>query len=192
MRGGSVALREARLLALCALWAVAGAASAQDLEPLRETRDTRYFDFWEGTWYQVADGRVDTTRTVFRVRRSVHPAAFIEDWRLAIDTVVMRATALRAWDKTSGRWMYTWVSDNGLYQVWEGRKLGEHWFFFREFAIDGDRYLSRQAWMPNGSNRLVRISERSDDGGRTWTLRFREEYERPGGPPSPPQEVSRP
>lgn len=143
-----------------------------------EGPDTHYFDFWEGEWQQVVDGRRDASRSWFRIRRDVHPAAFLEDWRLVIDGTTTRATALRAWDKTAHRWMFSWVSANGLYQVWEGRKVGDHWYIYKEFDIQGDRYLSRQAWIPQGPSRLVRISERSDDGGQTWTLRFREEYER--------------
>ncbi|MGH7538294.1 MAG: hypothetical protein ACREMF_06645 [Gemmatimonadales bacterium] len=165
-------------VALGLLAGLARLGTAQDVQPFSESADTRYFDFWEGTWHQVVGGAIDTTRTIFRVRRDVHPAAFVEEWRMVIGPTRMRATALRAWDKTAGRWMYTWVSDNGLYQVWEGRKVGEHWFIYREFDIQGDRYLSRQAWIPDGADRLIRISERSDDGGKTWTLRFREVYQR--------------
>jgi hypothetical protein len=170
--------RRLGLWLLVTLAGLPGVTTAQDLQPLRKGPDTRYFDFWEGTWCLLVDGRLDTTRNVFRVQRGPHPAAFLEDWRLVIDTVTVRALALRAWDKTAGRWMYTWVSDNGLYQVWEGRKVGDHWYLYRDFDVQGDRYLSRQAWIPTGPDRLVRISERSDDGGATWTLRFREEYAR--------------
>jgi hypothetical protein len=159
--------------------AVAIPVRAQDTRALGDDPAMRYYDFWEGTWHQLVGGRVDTTRTAFYVRRDVHPAAFVERWRLVIDsTTTLHATALRAWDKTTRRWMYTWISDNGLYQVWEGRQVGAHWYIYREFDVQGDRYLSRQAWIPNGPNRLVRTSERSDDGGRTWQTRFREEYER--------------
>jgi catechol 2,3-dioxygenase-like lactoylglutathione lyase family enzyme len=74
--------------------------------------------------------------------------------------------------------MYTWVSDNGLYQVWEGRKADGNWFIYRPFDINGDNYLSRQAWIPEGPNRLMRISEKSYDDGKTWQLRFKEHFER--------------
>lgn len=95
---------------------IPGTSAAQDLQRLSENLDTRYFNFWEGTWYQLIDGRVDTTGTIFRVRRDVHRAAFVEDWRLAIGQTRLRATALRAWDRTAGRWMYAWVSDSGLFR----------------------------------------------------------------------------
>lgn len=91
----------------------------------------------------------DTAGTQFEVVPSVHPAAFEERWRLVLDDgQVLNSTALRAWDKTAERWMYTWVSDNGLYQVWEGRKDQHGWWIYRHFDVAGDRYLSRQGFFP--------------------------------------------
>jgi hypothetical protein len=157
-------------------------AEAQDAEPMERTEDSRYFDFWEGDWHRVIDGRVDTSATRFEVRRGVHPAAFEEVWRLRVDsTTVLRARAFRAWDKTSGRWMFVWVSDNGLFQVWEGRKVGAHWYIYREFGEGSDRFLSRQAWISVGRDRVVRTIERSNDGGASWLLRVREVFVRIDG-----------
>jgi hypothetical protein len=154
-------------------------AFGQDLKPLSENAETRYFDFWPGTWYRVVDGKMDTTSTRFKVSCSVHAAAYEEEWRTVIDsTTTLYATALRAWDKTNVRWMYTWVSDNGLFQVWEGRKVNDDWYIYRPFDINGDKYFSRQAWIPDGPNRLMRISEKSYDNGKTWQLRFKEYFER--------------
>jgi hypothetical protein len=169
-----------RIAVLGFIAAIAGdSVRSQDLQPLDGHPSSHYFDFWEGTWHQLVNGRVDPSRTTFRVRRGIHRAAFVEEWQLVIDSASsMQATALRAWDKTAQRWMYTWVSDNGLFQVWEGRQVGSDWYFYREFDIQGDRYLSRQAWIPAGADRLTRISERSDDAGRSWQIRFREEYQR--------------
>jgi hypothetical protein len=153
--------------------------SAQDVRPLALTEDAKYYDFWVGTWYKEVDGRPDTSSTSFRVVRDVHPAAFHEEWRMVVDpTTRLRASAIRAWDKTAGRWMYVWVSDNGLFQVWEGRKVGDQWYIYRPFDVEGDKYLSRQAWIPEGPDRLMRVSEKSYDDGRSWQLRFREYYRR--------------
>jgi len=154
-------------------------AFGQDSKPLIENAETHYYDFWPGAWYRVVDGKMDTSSTRFIVTRSVHPAAYKEEWRMVIDsTTTVYATALRAWDKTNSRWMYTWVSDNALYQVWEGRKVNNDWYIYRPFDISGDKYLSRQAWIPEGPNRLMRISEKSYDDGKTWQLRFKEYFER--------------
>lgn len=152
-------------------------SAAQDIKPFVPPPDARYYDFWEGTWYKLVNDKVDTSSIRFIVSKGIHSAAWYEQWRMPIDSVTtINATALRAWDKTNNRWMYTWVSDNGLYQVWEGRKIDSNWYIYRNFDINGDKYLSRQAWIPAGKNKLLRTSEKSYDNGATWQLRFREYY----------------
>ena len=74
--------------------------------------------------------------------------------------------------------MFVWVSDNGLFQVWEGKKFGDDWYIVREFEIDGDRFLSRQAWIPDEEDELVRVMERSFDNGHTWETRSRTRFKR--------------
>ncbi|NNM34421.1 MAG: hypothetical protein HKO53_15190 [Gemmatimonadetes bacterium] len=160
------------LCALALLWQTP-AAQAQTDAAMIESEDTHYYDFWPGTWVEVIDGRADTLATTFTVRRSVHPAAYEESWRQVYDGGSYQSTALRAWDQVAGRWMFTWVSDNALFQVWEGQKIGEDWYIVKEFEIDGAVILSRQAWIPEGEHRLTRILERSTDGGHTWTTRYR-------------------
>jgi len=141
--------------------------------------DASWFDFWEGTWYRVVDGRPDSTSTRFIVRRGVHPSSWEEDWRMRLDSVtVVNAHAIRSWDATRGRWGYIWVSSRGHFQEWEGRKVGDDWYIYRRFAFPNDRYLSRQAWLPIGPGRVRRISQKSYDSGQTWELRFDEEYVR--------------
>jgi hypothetical protein len=154
-------------------------AAGQTDAPYAESADTHYFDFWPGTWAHLIDGRPDPKATTFRVSRSVHPAAYEEGWTLVDDKgVARRSRGLRAWDQTRQRWMFAWVSDNGLFQVWDGERVGEHWYIVRAFEVNGERFLSRQAWIPQGPDRLIRIMERSTDGGTTWQLRSRTEFGR--------------
>ncbi|NIR45404.1 MAG: hypothetical protein GWN99_13380 [Gemmatimonadetes bacterium] len=170
-----------RTLALtaCMLLATTDLAAQAEEGSSQSSPDAAYYDFWPGTWYRIVDGVVDTTSTRFHVVRSVHRAAFEETWRLVIDSATtINARALRAWDPGSERWQYVWISAGGLFQIWEGRKVGEDWYIYHEFEIEGERVLSRQAWIPVGPDRLVRISEHSSDGGQTWHVRFREEYAR--------------
>ena len=151
---------------------------AQTMRPLVESADTHYFDFFVGRWLPVVYGRVDTTGTSFTVRRSVNAAAFEEQWAQRLDNQVLRSVALRAWDQVANRWMFSWVSDNGLYQVWHGEKVGNDWYIVREFDFDGQKFLSRQAWISDGTNRLTRVMERSTDGGKTWQTRSRGVFQR--------------
>ncbi|MGH9348101.1 MAG: hypothetical protein ACRD26_12645 [Vicinamibacterales bacterium] len=165
-------LAAAALAGLCAL-AVRTDLRAQDVRPFVESPDTLYYDFWVGRWADVTDGSTGAPVPVFIVTRGIHAGSLEETW-----SGVLKARAFRTWDKTASRWMHVWVSDNGLFQVWEGRKVGRDWYMFKDFDIDGDRYLSRQAILPRGDREAERVSERSDDGGRTWTLRFRQRLRR--------------
>ena len=152
-------------------------ANCQDTKSFTPDGDARYFDFWEGNWYRLINDKVDTSSTWFKVSKSVHGAAWEEKWKMVIDsTTTLKAFAIRAWDKTNNKWMYTWVSENGLYQNWDGIKIGNDWYITREFIIGPDKFLSRQAWIPQGKNKLMRILERSHDNGATWELRYKEYY----------------
>jgi hypothetical protein len=88
----------------------------------------------------------------------------------------MKAKGLRVWDDSTASWQYVWMSEKGHFQIWESKKANGNWYIYRRFNINGDRYLSRQAWIPESDERLMRISEKSYDDGTTWTLRFKEYY----------------
>lgn len=114
----------------------------------------------------------------FEIKKGVNPYSFIEYWYNKYDTTLLLGNAIRSWDKTNNRWMFTWISGNNLYQVWEGKKWDENWYITKYFDINGDKYLSRQGFIPQGPNRMMRISEKSYDEGKTWELRFKEFYQK--------------
>lgn len=163
--------RSARVLRMIAALFAAPAVAAQDLSTIPDSPAQHAFDFWIGRWHLEVDGRADTTASPFVVTR-LPSGAILERWP--------RASAIRAFDKAWNRWMYAWTSDAGHFQVWEGRRVRDKWYIYREFDIAGDRYLSRQALLPDGPDRVMRVSEKSYDGGVTWELRFREYYRRTG------------
>ena len=167
------------LIGVASLLASAPFARAQTDAPPPPSPEMSYYDFWPGTWVRIVNGRVDLKASSFRVTRGIHAAAFEEEWRQVDEKGVVRLSrAIRAWDQVSNRWMLTWVSDNALFQVWEGRKYGDRWYIVREFEVGGRRFLSRQAWWPEDPNRVIRVMERSFDDGKSWELRSRTEYGR--------------
>ena len=145
-------------------------SNGQDQNPLVLTEDATYFDFWEGTWYSLNDDNSLDTATYFSVTRSVHPAVFEEQWQFGGKS---KSVAIRAWDKTNHKWGFVWVSDNGLYQVWDSRKVDGHWYIYKEFTVNGDTYLSRQAFILQPDKTVLRISEKTYDE-KTWEVRFKQ------------------
>jgi hypothetical protein len=143
----------------------------QDTDPLVLTEDAKYFDFWEGTWCVVNDDNTVDTTSYFKVQRSVNAASFVEEWCSGSNK--LKSIALRAWDKTNQKWGFVWVSGNGLYQVWDTRKVDGHWYIYKSFTIKGDTYLSRQGFLPQQDGTVLRISEKSYDD-KKWELRFKQ------------------
>ncbi len=148
------------------------------MNPLVMPEDAHYFDFWEGTWHTLNDdGSLDST-SYFKVKRSVHAAAFEEEWQLGGDkTAPLKSIAMRAWDKTNNKWGFVWVSANGLYQVWDSKKVDGHWYIYKPFTVNGDTYLSRQGFLPQPDGTVLRVSEKSYDE-KNWELRFKQHLKR--------------
>jgi hypothetical protein len=86
------------------------------------------------------------------------------------------ARAWRAWDSRTAKWDFAWMSDNGLFQIWEGKKVNDIWYIYKNFVTDGEEVLSRQAFIFEDSKTLKRTSEHSRDNGASWKMRFEEKY----------------
>ncbi len=167
------------LFALLLFTLLGSSVLGQDMDPFKPSGEAKYYDFWEGNWIALKeDGSIDSNATSFKISKSVHNAAWSEAWYSLSGKNALKASALRAWDKTNEKWMYVWISENGLFQVWDGKKVDNHWYFYKEFDIKGDKYLSRQGWIPVDQNKVMRISQKSYDQGKTWELRFKIYYQR--------------
>jgi hypothetical protein len=139
-----------------------------------DSGDVHYYDGWPGVWHRVQGEWLDSLPT-FEVRRGPGNS-FLEDWYLVIDGKRSTSFGLRSWDPETKSWRLSWVSDSGLFQIWDGIKLKDGWYIVRKFGEGADAFLSRQAWIPHGTDRLLHTIERSTDGGRTWTVRYRDLY----------------
>ncbi len=134
--------------------------------------DSQYYQHWVGEWYQFQGDSLKSTPT-FIVKQGLYNGAFEEYWLGAGGNF---SKAWRAWDHRTEQWEFAWMSTDGLFQLWQGRKVGNIWYMYKTFIVNGQEVLSRQAFIPNGDRELIRTSEHSRDGGSTWTLRFREVY----------------
>lgn len=153
-------------------------AAAQTNAPFKSNAQSRYYDFWPGVWQQVIDGEPDPAATTFVVRRSIHPAVYIEEWTQVDEGIARKSIAIRAWDQVNKQWKFTWVGENALYQTWHSERVGDDWYIVKEWNIDGQAFLTRQAWIPDGPDTLMRVFERSFDHRASWELVSQTMFER--------------
>jgi hypothetical protein len=149
-------------------------SSAQDIKPFMPGGEAKYFDFWEGTWFEIKDDNSLDSTSWFKVKRGPNASSFVEEWHFSNGA---ESIAVRAWDKINNKWGFAWVSDNGLYQVWDTKKVDGHWYIYKEFTINGDTYLSRQGFIPQADGSVLRISEKSYDE-KKWELRFKQKLKK--------------
>ncbi len=134
--------------------------------------DSTYYSSWIGEWYKVENDQISTQPT-FIVKHGLYNSSFEEYWIGAGGNFSM---AWRAWDKRTQQWDFAWMSTDGLFQLWEGKKVNGIWYMYKTFIINDKEILSRQAFIPKGNSELIRTSEHSSDGGQTWQMRFNETY----------------
>lgn len=147
---------------------------AQDTKPFIPEGDATYFDFWVGTWYEIKNDNTLDSNSYFKVVRTVNPSCLLEEWHFSNG---MKSIALRSWDKTNNKWGFVWASDNGLYQVWDTRKIDGNWYIYKQFNINNDSYLSRQGFIPQPDGTVLRVSEKTYDE-KKWELRFKQRLKR--------------
>ena len=102
-----------------------GALHAQ-AAALEDSADVHYYDQWPGEWFRSGPGIADALPT-FVVRKGPGNS-FVEDWRLVIDGNPSYSVAIRAWDPETRQWRLLWASDAGLFQLWDGVKIGGGWY----------------------------------------------------------------
>ena len=97
-----------------------------------------------GEWYQEVDGELGRKPT-FVVERALYPSSFEEYWLGASGNFSM---AWRAWDSRTQKWDFAWMSTEGLFQIWEGKKVNDIWYIYKIFIINEQEVLSHQAFIP--------------------------------------------
>lgn len=137
--------------------------------------DSLYYDSWIGEWYRVENDTLQN-RPSFVVKRGLYHSSYQEFWMGPGGNF---STAWRAWDSRTRKWDFAWMSTDGLFQIWEGRKVEGIWYIYKTFILDnGEEVLSRQAFMMENDKLMIRTGEHSSDSGKTWRLRFREVYKK--------------
>lgn len=134
------------------------------------------FDFWIGKWDLTwgEDGKGTNV-----VTREMNGCVIRENFEDPVSP--FRGMSVSVYHPTRKKWLQTWVDDSGGYLDFEGG--------FK----DGKMTLSRTAALPDGTKRRQRMVfynidpnaldwdwETSEDGGKTWNLKWRIHYQRQG------------
>ena len=138
------------------------------------TAPERQFDFWLGEWdVSWGEGQGGTNRVdkildgkVIRERFDGNPA------------LPFRGMSLSVYDARAELWRQTWVDSEGNYWSFKGRFADGRMTLATEVEVEDKLVLLRMVFFDIAADELDWNWERSEDGGRSWELRWHIRYKR--------------
>lgn len=122
------------------------------------------FDFWIGHWQvRTPDGKLAGTSWIEPV---LDGCALVEHWTGAGDG---RGTSLNFYDRDTGQWEQTWISNRGrALHLRGGLRDGRMVLEGTTEGADGRPVRQRITWSRLSNGRVRQVWEASTDGGASW------------------------
>jgi tetratricopeptide (TPR) repeat protein len=144
-------------------------ARAEVLErPCARAPESREFDFWIGEWdVQDTAGRVVGKSSIQLI---LGDCVIYENWTSGSHS----GKSFNAFDKDLGKWMQTWVDDQGDVTHFVNGELNEHAMRFdaKKRGGDGKVIDKHLTFFDLGDGRVRQFAELSNDGGKTWKAEY--------------------
>lgn len=150
-------------------------------QPLSELDTAQYFDFWVGNWdaaWDEGDGIVklgtnaivkDLDNTVLVENFSIHSGK----------NAGFKGTSISVYQTRQDRWKQAWADNNGGYFDFTGAFEGDKRMFLTAITQRGDQMVQQRMVFYNITDQSMTWDwESSQDGGKSWNLRWRIFYTR--------------
>lgn len=163
---------------LALLTGCAAPAAAQDADPAPppcSSPEARQFDFWVGDWDLTWEGGKGTNSIEAILGGCVIQENF--DGRDAEGKGLM-GMSHSVYSPAKGKWLQTWVDNQGGYLDFEGGWSDGKMTLSREATRNGQTFLQRMVFQNITEDAFDWNWERSDDGGETWKTNWAIRYVR--------------
>ena len=140
-----------------------------------------WFDFWVGQWdvtWTEADGKIGKgTNTVLK---TLDNSVIQENFRVDQgESKGYQGTSLSVYNPKKKTWHQGYADNQGAYFNFIGERQGEKRMFKTDVVTKGDKhFIQRMVFYDIKANSLTWDWESSEDGGKTWKLNWRINYQR--------------
>ncbi|MEW6208483.1 MAG: tetratricopeptide repeat protein [Acidobacteriota bacterium] len=137
-------------------------------KPCMYSEKARQFDFWIGEWdVQTAQGQRAGTNKIERIEDG---CIILENWTGAAGGT---GKSLNFYDSAIRKWRQVWVDSFGNMSEFVGEfRDGAMRYEGETHMQGGGKILRRLTFFNLGADRVRQFSERSTDGGKTWTVGY--------------------
>lgn len=162
------------LVALACAISAAGTTQDAMTSPCPRSSEYRALDFWLGEWeVETAQGKPAGKS---RIELLLEQCIVFENWT---GDNGYEGKSFNLYVRKTGKWVQVWVDNMGQMIRFEGEARDGSLYYRAEVeARDGRRALRRMTLSPQGEDRVRQFSERSIDGGSTWSPEYELFYKR--------------
>ena len=138
--------------------------------PCESDPRSREFDFWIGEW-DVQDKNSGSRVGTSSVQLILGSCVIFENWT---DVFGSSGKSLNSFNRAQGWWQQNWVDDSGVTTDFTNGLLDGNAMVYQSSgkAPDGTNFARRLTFFNLGPDRVRQFSERSTDGGKSWSTEY--------------------
>lgn len=143
--------------------------------------ESRWFDFWIGKWevtWTQADGKTGKgTNTVTKI---LDNTVIQENFKAEEGSIKgYLGTSISVYNPKRKTWHQGYADNEGAYFNFIGERQGEKKIFKTDVLVNGEKQkIQRMVFYDIKDDNFVWDWEASEDGGKTWSLIWRINYQR--------------
>ncbi len=156
------------ILTLCSL---CGDLNAQSV------MDSSSYDFWVGEWSVTWDnGNGTIGKGTNKIVKILDEKVIQENFA---DETGFKGTSISVFNPAQKKWHQAWADNQGGYFDLEGEVVGDKKIFKTKIReVNDKKYIQRMVFYDIKPKSFTWDWEKSEDGGKTWTLQWRINYVR--------------
>lgn len=150
--------------------------SAQEVD-----KATTQYDFWLGDWNLTwDDGNGTIGKGTNRIQIILDGVVIQENFEALVGQLKgFKGTSISVYNPTTKQWKQAWADNQGSYFNFVGEIDGDKRIFKTQVFVRGEKkIIQRMVFYDITHDKLTWDWEKSEDGGTTWQLQWRINYER--------------
>jgi tetratricopeptide (TPR) repeat protein len=136
--------------------------------PCKYNAEHQQFDFWVGEWTVKQTG-VDQVMGSSSIQKILDDCVVLENWTGGRGNT---GKSFNIYDANTKKWEQYWVDSNGGRIFFSGHLNGTTMDYFADTDENGKKATRHLQFFHVSSDEVRQFSQRSEDGGKTWSVEY--------------------
>jgi hypothetical protein len=145
--------------------------------PCKYSPEYKQFDFWVGEWTVKQTG-ADQVVGSSSIHKILDDCVVLENWTGERGNT---GKSFNIYDSNTKKWEQYWVDSNGGRIFFSGHLDGTTMDYYADTDENGKKATRHLQFFNVGRDEVRQFSQRSEDGGKTWSVEYDFSYYRKKG-----------